>query len=868
MVTNDMGLTEEQAIKSREKFGSNAISEKKKNTIFKLFIESLGDPIIRILLIAVCLKTLFIISSYDWYETIGIVIAIFLASLVSTLSEYGSEASFKKLQEEASQMQCKVFRNGNLKNIFIGDIVCQDVILLQVGDKIPADGILISGSVGVDESALSGESKEISKNTNNNKLFRGSIVCSGECKMLVTSVGNNTIYGNIALGLQEEQRESPLKLKLRMLAKTISHLGYIGAFLVSFSYLFNVILIQNNFSLDRIILTVSNMHLLVGHLLYAVTLAVTVIVVAVPEGLPMMVTLVLSMNMKKMLKDNILVRKLVGIETAGSVNILFVDKTGTITKGKPQVKSFISGNGIEYANINQIAKKSGLFNILKTSLIYNNASYMEDGKAIGSNATDRVLLEYISSYKDDNLKLQRENILIFDSKNKMSITKVTGKEEIFLIKGAPDKMLPYCNSYYDEKGNKKSITNRIDLNNKIKVMSFNGVRFIAIATKDKLDKDLKLEGLTLVGVIGIRDEVRKEVPKAIETAQKAGIQIVMITGDSKETATAIAREVGILKDGSLAITSEELNNLSDENLKSKLPDIRLISRALPQDKSRLVEISQQLGLVVGMTGDGVNDAPALKKADVGFAMGSGTEVSKEASDIVILDDNFLSISKAVLFGRTIFKSIRKFIVFQLTINLCAVGLSILGPFIGVDMPITVIQMLWINMVMDTLAALAFSGEPPLKEYMEEKPKKRDEPVVNYYMKHQIFITGTYSLLLCILFLKSPIIKGFFRSSENDIYFLTAFFALFIFISIFNSFNTRTFRLNLLAHIFKNKGFVVIMTFIVAVQIYLIYYGGNLFRTAGLNLYEFIFILALSFTIIPVDWTRKLYLRFKNQKGGV
>jgi calcium-translocating P-type ATPase len=869
METNGLGLTDEQAQQSREKYGFNVISEKKRNSIFKLFIESLGDPIVRILLIALCLKTLFLISNFDWYETVGIVIAILMASLVSTLSEYGSEASFKKLQDEASQMKCKVYRNGKLKQIVVGEVVCQDVILLQSGDKVPADGLLISGTINVDESALNGESKEILKDTNSNKLFRGSIVCSGECKMLVTSVGDSTIYGNIALGLQEEQRESPLKLKLRMLAKMISRFGYIGATLVSISYLFNVIIIQNDFNLEKITMTVSNVGLLLGHILHAITLAVTVIVVAVPEGLPMMITLVLSMNMKKMLKDNILVRKLIGIETSGSLNILFTDKTGTITKGKLQVRNFISGNSREYNTLDEIRKNTNLFNILRTSLIYNNASYIENKKAIGSNATDRSLLEYIEPYIDDNLKINKENIATFDSKNKLSITKISGVLNMFLIKGAPEKIVPYCQTYYDEKGNKKFLINKYDLNKKMKEMSLHGIRFIAIATSDKaIKRDLELKDLTLVGLIGIRDEIRGEVPKAIELVEHAGIRVVMITGDSKDTAIAIAKEVGIFKEGNIALTSDELNKYNDYELKNILPNLRLISRALPKDKSRLVRISQELGLVVGMTGDGVNDAPALKKADVGFAMGSGTEVSKEASDVVILDDNFLSISKAILFGRTIFKSIRKFIIFQLTINLCAVGLSIVGPFIGISMPITVIQMLWINMVMDTLAALAFAGEPPLKEYMEELPKKRSETVINYYMWNQILVTGIYSFSLCIFFLKIPYIKNIFRNGDNDVYLMTAFFALFIFMSIFNSFNTRTFRLNLLAHIFKNKGFILIMSFVILVQIYLIYYGGELFRVAGLNTQEFWLVIILAATVIPVDWTRKLVLRFKKEKGGV
>ncbi len=869
MIKNEIGLTDEQVIKSRETYGSNVISEKKGNSFFKLFLESLGDPIIKILLIALGVKILFLISSFDWFETVGVVIAILLASIISTLSEYGSEESFKRLQEEASKMQCKVYRNGKLKEIYVGEIVSKDVVLLQTGDKVPADGILISGTVNVDESALNGESKERLKNTSDNNLFRGSIICSGECKMLVTLVGDKTIYGNIALELQTEKREGPLKLRLRMLAQTISRLGFMGAVFVSVSYLFNVVLIQNGFNLSKAWMMITDWHPFLGHILHAVTLAVTVIVVAVPEGLPMMITLVLSLNMKKMLKDNILVRKLEGIETSGSLNILFTDKTGTITKGKLQVKTFISGSGVEYDNLYEISKETGLFEILKMSLIYNNASSIGDDNVIGSNATDRALLEYILPYKDNVLKLKQERIITFDSNNKMSVTKIIGDKQLFLIKGAPEKIVPYCNSYYDTNGNIKSNLNKFNINRKISTMSSTGVRFIALATSTKeIKSSSKLENLVLVGLIGIRDEIRREAPKAIELVDKAGIQVVMLTGDSKDTAIAIAKETGLLKPGDITLTSEELNKYSDEALKSIIPSIKVVSRALPNDKSRLVRLSQELGLVVGMTGDGVNDAPALKKADVGFAMGSGTEVAKEASDIVILDDNFMSITKSVLYGRTIFKSIRKFLIFQLTVNLCAVGISIIGPFIGINNPITVIQMLWVNMVMDTLAALAFAGEPPLKEYMEESPKRRDEKIINKYMMNQILVTGIYSLILCIFFLKAPYIRTVFRDGNNDIYLMTAFFALFIFMNIFNGFNTRTHRLNLLAHLIKNKGFIVIMSFITLVQIFLIYHGGSLFRVIGLDGHEFLIVIILAITVIPIDGIRKLFLRFRKQIGGV
>jgi calcium-translocating P-type ATPase len=448
----------------------------------------------------------------------------------------------------------------------------------------------------------------------------------------------------------------------------------------------------------------------------------------------------------------------------------------------------------------------------------------------------------------------------------MSTILYNGKKK--LIKGAPEIIIKNCNNYYDEYGYKK-ILNKELLNNKIDKYTKLGIRVIALAINDNYNLNDSFKNLTLVGIILIKDDIRKEAIEGIKLVKNAHIQTVMITGDNKNTAVGIAKEVGLIeKNSDIILTSDELKLKSDEEVKKILPNLKVVARALPQDKSRLVKLSQELNLVVGMTGDGVNDAPALKKADVGFAMGSGTEVSKEASDIVILDDNFLSISKAVLFGRTIFKSIRKFIILQLTINLCAMSLSFIGPFIGVDTPVTVIQMLWINMVMDTLAGLAFAFEPPLIEYMNEKPKKKNEPIINKYMINEILFTGIYSSILCILFLKVPLIQNIYHYSETDKYLMTAFFGLFIFIDIFNCFNARTHRINILANISKNKVFIVIILFITFVQLCMIYFGDNVFRTTDLTFMELQIMLLFAFTVIPVDWLRKLILRSKDLNTGV
>ena len=860
------GLTNKEVEINRKKYGSNELKKTKKDSFFKLLIGTMSDPIIKILLIALAIKTVFLFKNFDWYETIGIVIAILLASLISTISEYGSEQAFEKLQEEVSKASCKVIRNGKIIELPVNEVVVEDIVSLETGDKIPADGIIVKGKISVDESSLNGETKEaykesiINKNLVNdkNRVFKGSVVYSNTALMKVTSVGENTFYGKIALELQEKQPETPLKLRLRELAKFISKIGYVGAVLVFFSYLFKVIIINNNFDLELIKEMITNFPVITGHILYALTLCVTIIIVAVPEGLPMMITLVLSSNMKRMLKDNVLVRKLVGIETSGSINILFTDKTGTLTKGKLEVKSIISGDLKEYKNEKALEKSKKYYDIVKLSCVGNNQSSYDNEKVIGGNITDRAILMY---FKNDNKKLKKQDIIPFNSKNKYSVTRIN---DINLIKGAPEILLKNCINYYDSFGNKKKIINLKRLEDIIKENTKSGIRVLVltISNNKKLD-DLK--NLTLVGIVLIKDEIRKEAIEGVNLVNKAHIKTIMITGDNKDTAISIAKEVGIYKPNDLVLTSEELNELNDEELKSKLFQISVVARSLPTDKSRLVRVCQDMDLVVGMTGDGVNDAPALKKADVGFSMGSGTEVAKEASDIVILDDNFLSISKAILFGRTIFKSIRKFIILQLTINLCALSLSIIGPFINIEMPITVIQMLWINMVMDTFAGLAFSFEPPLKEYMDEYPKKKEEPIINQYMINQIFFTGFYSSLICILFLKVPFIKNLFR---NDIYLYTAFFGLFIFIDIFNCFNARTHRLNILSNIFKNKVFLIIMIFIVIVQVLLIYFGGSIFRTSGLSFFEFETMIFFALTVIPFDFIRKLILKKKGQKYGV
>ncbi|MGN1411381.1 MAG: calcium-translocating P-type ATPase, PMCA-type [Oscillospiraceae bacterium] len=897
------GLNDKQVEESKAKYGTNKLSEVAGETFWDKLKGNLADPMIKILIVALLINVVIFLLGYfgiiesdvEWYEPIGIAVAIALATLVSTFSEFRNENAFQKLQEEASKITCKIYRNGEIKEIPIDDIVVGDAIMLQSGDKIPADGIIIDGTIKVDQSVLNGEAKEAKKIAipegwkdtetttdflNEYKVFRGSVVCSGNSVMQVTVVGDKSEYGKIAKELQQnDERDSPLKVKLSALANGISKFGYIGGVAIAVASLIQSIVSAGGFSL----FFASGIGNVVTSILNAVILAVIIIVMAVPEGLPLMIALVSAMNMSKMLKDNVLVRKVNGIETAGSLNILFSDKTGTITKGKLEVVTFIDGALNEVSKASEIKGELGK---LTAVAIHNNtdAVVTRDGdniKVVGGNATEKAVLGFAVETVPD-VKLTKVTSIPFNSTNKYSATQVKGDYNYTLIKGAPEKILQRCKYYFDEKGNKVEFKTAKQLDDKINQFAERAIRMLALAvSEDALGEDSLPDGNNwiLLGVLGIRDEVRPESVTAIKKVKEAGVQVVMITGDRKETAVAIARDAGLLtSDKEKVFTSDELQKMSDDEIKKVLPDIRVIARALPTDKSRLVRLAQEKELVVGMTGDGVNDSPALKKADVGFAMGGGTEVAKEASDIVILDDNFNSIEKAILYGRTIFNSIRKFIIFQLTINVAAVLISFVCPLLGMDSPLTVIQILWVNLVMDTLAALAFGGEPAIDRYMKEKPKSRSEAIVNKYMWSAIITGAIWIFILGIgLLTFTPLQKVFVENYDfgtslfhipdlNSPEFLelgTAYFAFFIFSAVFNAFNARTTEMNLFDNIKGNKGFLKILAIIVVVQFIMTYLGGSVMRCHGLDFMEWIVVFIMSISIIPVDLIRKAIVNKKN-----
>lgn len=584
----------------------------------------------------------------------------------------------------------------------------------------------------------------------------------------------------------------------------------------------------------------------------------------------MMIAVVLSSNIRRMVRDSVLVRKPVGIEAAGSMNILFTDKTGTLTEGKMSVVGIALPDASVLPNAEALLRhspRSGQLYI--DSCRMNTSSELCDGIAVGGNGTDRALLESVCKlpYGDCPTVIGR---LPFDSAVKYSAVTVRSRgRSITLVKGAPERLLPHVTGFITSDGTRADFfAVRSAFEHRLSELCADGKRVLLICVSDSSVTAAVIPELTLVCAVALGDPLRAAARKSVSELRGAGIGVVMITGDAKATAAAIARSAGIIGgERRLILDSGELAKMSDEEVEKILPRLAVLARALPTDKSRLVRIAQRMELVVGMTGDGINDAPALKCADIGFAMGSGTDVAKDAGDIIILDNNLASIVKAVLYGRNIFKSIRKFITLQLTMNFCAVGISMIGPFIGIDAPVTVVQMLWINIIMDTLGGLAFAGEAPSLLCMKERPKRRDEPILNRYMVNQIALLGGSTVAMFVYFLRSSEVALHFRYSGDGIYLLTAFFALFIFMSVFNCFNCRSDRLRMFTGISKNPIFTVIMLTIAAVQIGFVYLGGSVLRTAPLTLSELGYTLLLSLAVFPIELVRRVLWRLRGKKDG-
>ena len=848
------GLSPVEVRQSRDTFGSNGLTPQKGAGFFRKLLESLSDPILKLMLAALAANVLLLCRGQGWFETAGIALAVFLASFISTLSEHSSERAFRRLQEEAARSTCRLRREGRTVTLPTPELVRGDLVLLESGEGIPADGLLIQGKLTVDQSALTGESKEVYKTPDPtgkeperataqhpSMLLRGCSVTGGQGVMRVLQVGDRTLFGSMARSLQEVPRESPLKLRLEHLAARVSRLGMAAALLVAGVSLFQDLVVAGHFDPDLIWAELHHMKTLVNALLHAATLAIGILIVAVPEGLPMMITVVLSRSMLRMQKDQVMVRKLTGIETAGSLNLLFTDKTGTLTRGRLEAQHLLCFGGRLLAPA-PLAEHPGLHRAVALACRLGSPTQKTPGGYSGGNATDRALFRFCEQYAPALPHVQA--ILPFDSARKYSAAAADGAA---WYKGAPERLLPLCRTALDLNGNPVPLTDAAIPN--WQQYARQGYRVVALCRGGLWQQDRPPEGLTLIGLLLLRDGLRPQTAGAVRLLRRAGIRVVMLTGDSPDTAAAIAREAGLLDTDGLVLTGPELQDMTDDQLLHALPRLQVLARVLPTDKSRLVRLAQQAGLVTGMTGDGVNDAPALRLADVGFAMGSGTQVAKDAGDIIILDDDIASIAKAVLYGRTIFRSIQRFVVFQLTVNFCAVAVSLIGPFIGIETPVTVVQMLWINLIMDTLAGLAFAGEPPDARRMAEPPKRRDAPILTRSMLRQI--TGLTVLItgLCLCYLGLPLVRVWFVSESA---WLTGFFALFVFCGIAGAFCARTDNVHLLRGLGHNPSFLGIMAAVAVVQLLLVYLGGDLFRTHGLTLAQLGLTAAGALAVIPLD----------------
>ena len=871
------GLSDKEVAESREKYGSNVIPDSEPTTFWAEFKETFGDPMIRILLaIAVLMIVMCVLGYADIYEPIGTIVAILIVAFVSAKTGVASDTKYRQLKDSTKKDQCKVYRNGVVAVIDMDDVVVGDKVLLQSGDKIPADGVLIHGHIKVDNSALNGEAEECSKTAapgefrladeitgdtfvDKHSLFRGAVLFDGEGVLDVQKVGLATMMGKMAEEMQDEEPDSPLKVKLSNLAGLISRFGYIGAVVIAAMYLAFYVISAGGIGpyLD------TGATEIIKDVVEAVSLAVVIIVCAVPEGLPLMISLVLMQNTSKMLDHNVLVRKAEGIETAGSLNILFSDKTGTITKGRLEVVEFFTGDGITIplAELPQHGKIKGLVDLA----IGKNSQSMFDasGNVIGGNATDQALMKFLGQELFSKLESSCTVTLSqgFNSANKFSQAYLGELKKTF-YKGAPERLLNASTKYLSLSGEEHPISLRA-INAKIDELASKSMRVLAFGYSNQQMTENKINDDTvIVGFVGIRDDVRPEAREAIAAVQGAGIQVVMITGDRLETAVAIATDAGLLKTGDdVALTSAQLNELSDEEVKQIIPRIRVIARALPTDKSRMVRLCQEMNLVVGMTGDGVNDSPALKRADVGFAMGSGTEAAKEAGKIVILDDNFQSIKDAIWYGRTIYHNILKFCKFQLVINVAAVVVSAISPFFGVEEPLKVTHLLFVNLVMDGLGAIMLGNEPAQERYMTEKPRRRDESIVSKPMMVQILTMGLWLTVLSFLFLKLPFFDQFFASTEQK---LSAYFVLFIWSALFNGFNVRDDGFAIFKGLNENTGFMKVFLAIVVIQALIVNaplvpacaWIGSMFSCVPFPPVGWLVVGILAVTMIPVDMIRK------------
>lgn len=864
------GLSSKEVLKSRELHGSNKLPEPKLDKWYDFAKEALSEKITMILIaIAVLQLFLGVMGVMDLSDPIMILVVLAIVTCIAVKTGLGVQKSAAELRAKTSVRYCDVIRDGKVQTINKDELVVGDLVCVGMGQEIFADGYLIEGKISVNNAAINGETKECKKTpiegyvhkkttstdayTNQNCLFAGTTVMSGEGKMIVTDVGVNTVNGDTLVKMQTlEAPKTALDIALDNLSDFISKWGTIAA-VITFAVLTISGVVQVGFG-EYFSGGVLN---IIQKIAQNFSVALTIIVAAVPEGLPLIVKLVTKQNVKTMEKFNILAKNPGKIPELAYVDIICTDKTGTLTTGIMTPKKIIDGFG------NDVNKDSVLWNNIKANISLNNsATFDSENNITGGNSIDRAVLSLVNpeTYADIQKKYPVKLKQVFNSSNKYSA--FTTKDGITYYKGAPEKLIEHCTKVMDSSGEIVENNDNDTLSNAITAMTSNAMRCIAVtmADSDLVENEIPND-MTFLGIIGVVDPVRDEVPSAVKTAHKAGIQVIEITGDCIETAVAVATECGIYKDGDLALTNDEFEAMSDDEVKSIIPRLRVISRCSPNTKLRLVTLAQEIGKSVAMTGDGVNDSPALKRADVGFGMQGGSDVAKEASDIVLTDDNFASVVKAVELGRTFMHNIMMFLEFQLPINISLLILSVIYPMIATGALLASVQILIVNIIMDSLNSLSFGGEPPKDEYMTEKPIKKGSGLFIRGAKKRIAISTVAFIVLYGIITFSPIANMFATETEA----ITARFALLCFMAVFNGFNIRTEHINLFNGIGKNKLFSAIAIGIFVMTFALCNFAENLIKVTALDFKHWVVVVILAFMVIPIDLIRKIIEKKRENK---
>ncbi|MCQ2581158.1 MAG: cation-transporting P-type ATPase [Alphaproteobacteria bacterium] len=871
-----IGLTPAQVTANKHKYGTNTIPAPKRKTAWQFLLEIFQDKINLILLGMLIVFLILAIFGFGGYlEPIGIGIVLLFVSAIGTATKIRAQKYSIDLKNKTAIRHALVLRNGKIKTINTDNIVVGDVIFLQSGETIPADGYIISGTIHVNNSVLNGESQECLKEptpgfqyNRNTKitgddyvgrdlLFAGTTVQSGECYMVVGKIGIHTENAKTLLSMRNiDEVKTDLDIKLDKLAQKIGQFGYIGGAIVAIVLLANSVISAGGISEFFATGWINILHTILN----ALIVALTIIVAAVPEGLPFIITMIISQNARNMIRHNVLAKNTHKIPEAGNIQILCTDKTGTLTYGNliPITNYLGDGSQVDFNSVLPVSR------FIAANILFNTGATWDDsGKIVGGTSTQRALLSALNNDSKLVKTVLREiktlDKIPFDSANKFSAVRIIRRQDekqFVLYMGAPEMILNHVTKYIDVNGIAHKI-NKAKVSDIIRDNTRQAKRMVALAYGVGKTLNSKIpDNLCLVSLVAIRDDVRREVPNAVARMQHAGIHVIMMTGDILDTARAIGIDSGIVKsDADLVLTAHELDLMPDDEIKKNLYNIKVIARAVPQTKLRLVKIAQEMNLCIGMCGDGTNDAPALKRADVGFAMGSGTDVCKEAGDIIITDDNFVSITDAVLFGRTFLNNITKFLMFQMPINIMLVILSLIYPIIYVVPAFVAVQILVINIVMDSLNSLSFGAEPAKPEYMTTPPKHKGASLFADGVASRIFASCIeFGIIFGLLFL-SPI-QNIFGPDPNTN--LTVRFALIMLVAAFNGFNVRTDNIHLLQGIKKNPSFIIIACLIIFGTFIIVNYGGELFQVVPLSGKQWLTLMTLAILIIPMDITRKLF----------